>query len=61
MVVFFMLLKTELFHEYDSVMLNGKTHEGAHCQQMLEPGAKVHVRALASGFTEVGCLYCSAN
>jgi hypothetical protein len=28
------------------------THEGAHCQQMLEPGAKVHVRAVATGFAE---------
>lgn len=38
------------FTTYNRVVQDGKTTEGLHCEVMLEPGARTHMRAIAVGF-----------
>jgi hypothetical protein len=49
------------WYDYDSMILNGNTREGPHCGQMLAPGAKVHVRAVATGFAEESKIWAVIN
>jgi hypothetical protein len=49
------------WHDYDSMILNGNTSEGAHCKVMLVPGTKVHVRAVATGFAEDSKIWAVIN
>jgi hypothetical protein len=46
---------------YDTMIRNGNTREGQHCKKMLVPGAKVHVRAVATGFAEESVVWAIIN